>query len=53
MRKESREMSAEWAMGVLIKAPYVTVSMTEEDGPPMPFRCRWQGWAKCSISTVP
>ncbi|MCQ2218027.1 MAG: pyridoxamine 5'-phosphate oxidase family protein [Paludibacteraceae bacterium] len=34
MRKESREMSAEWAMGVLIKAPYVTVSMTEEDGTP-------------------
>lgn len=34
MRKESREMSAEWALEVLDKAPYVTVSMTEEDGTP-------------------
>lgn len=34
MRKESREMSAEWAMEVLDKAPYITVSMTEEDGTP-------------------
>lgn len=39
MRKESREMSAEWALEVLDKAPYVTVSMTEEDGTPygLPF----------------
>lgn len=34
MRKESREMGAEWALEVLDKAPYVTVSMTEEDGTP-------------------
>lgn len=34
MRKESREMSAEWALEVLDKAPYVTVSMTVEDGTP-------------------
>lgn len=34
MGKESREMSAEWALEVLDKAPYVTVSMTEEDGTP-------------------
>ncbi|MBQ0029079.1 MAG: pyridoxamine 5'-phosphate oxidase family protein [Bacteroidales bacterium] len=34
MRKESREMSAEWALEVFDKAPYITVSMTEEDGTP-------------------
>lgn len=27
-------MSAEWALDVLDKAPYITVSMTEEDGMP-------------------
>lgn len=34
MRKESRQMSAEWATEVLRKAPFVTVSMTAEDGTP-------------------
>jgi len=34
MRKVSREMPAEWAMEVLDKAPYITVSMTEADGTP-------------------
>lgn len=34
MRKESREMSAEWALEVFDKAPYITVSMDGEDGTP-------------------
>ncbi len=34
MRKASREMSAEWAQDVLDHAPYITVSMTAEDGAP-------------------
>lgn len=34
MRKESRQMSAEWAMEVFDKAPYITVSMSEENGMP-------------------
>lgn len=34
MRKKSRQMDAEWALGVLDRAPYVTVSMTEDDGTP-------------------
>jgi len=34
MRKASREMSAEWALEVFDKAPYITVSMTEADGMP-------------------
>lgn len=34
MRKASREMSAEWAQDVLDRAPYITVSMTDEDGAP-------------------
>lgn len=34
MRKESRQMSAEWALEVLDCAPYITVSMTEENGMP-------------------
>ncbi|MCQ2216325.1 MAG: pyridoxamine 5'-phosphate oxidase family protein [Bacteroidales bacterium] len=34
MRKASREMSAEWALEVLDKAPYITVSMTDSDGMP-------------------
>ena len=32
MRKVSREMSAEWALEVFDKAPYITVSMTGADG---------------------
>lgn len=32
MRKKSREMSAEWALEVMHKAPYITVSFTREDG---------------------
>ncbi|MCQ2375863.1 MAG: pyridoxamine 5'-phosphate oxidase family protein [Salinivirgaceae bacterium] len=34
MRKESRQMSAEWALEVLDKAPYVTVSMVDANGLP-------------------
>ncbi len=34
MRKKSREKSAEWALEVFDKAPYVTVSMSREDGTP-------------------
>lgn len=34
MRKKSREMSAEWALDVMRKAPYVTVSFTRPDGTP-------------------
>jgi len=32
MRKVSREMSAEWALEVMHKAPYITVSFTKPDG---------------------
>lgn len=32
MRKRSREMSAEWALEVMRKAPYITVSFTRPDG---------------------
>lgn len=34
MRRNDREMSAEWAVEVLDRAPYVTVSMTALDGSP-------------------
>ena len=34
MRKKSREMSAAWALDVMDKAPYITVSMTTADGMP-------------------
>ena len=34
MRKKSREMSASWALEVMDKAPYITVSMTTPDGMP-------------------
>lgn len=34
MRKASRKQSAEWALGVFDKAPYVTVSMMREDSTP-------------------
>ena len=32
MRKESRAMDAKWALDVMHKAPYITVSMTDENG---------------------
>lgn len=32
MRKKSREMSREWALEVMRKAPYITVSFTRPDG---------------------
>lgn len=41
MRKESRQMSAEWALEVLDKAPYITISMADEEG--MPYG-RTKGW---------
>ena len=34
MRKKSREMDAAWALEVMDKAPYITVSMTDADGMP-------------------
>ena len=34
MRKESRQMSSEWALEVLDKAPYITVSMADDEGKP-------------------
>lgn len=34
MRKASRQQSAEWAMQVFDRAPYVTVSMSRPDGTP-------------------
>ncbi len=34
MRKASRQMDATWALDVLRKAPYVTVSMVRPDGTP-------------------
>lgn len=32
MRRESRAMDSDWALGVMRKAPYVTVSFTRPDG---------------------
>ena len=32
MRKASREMSAEWALNVMRRAPYITVSLVRDDG---------------------
>ena len=32
MRKASREMSADWALEIMHKAPYITVSFTRPDG---------------------
>ena len=34
MRKKSREMDATWALDVMDKAPYMTVSMTDTNGMP-------------------
>ena len=34
MRKESRAMDSEWALEVMHKAPYVTVSFIDEYGRP-------------------
>lgn len=34
MRKKSREMSAEWALEVFDRAPYITVSMTDKEEMP-------------------
>lgn len=34
MRKKSREMDATWALEVMDKAPYITVSMTDGNGMP-------------------
>ena len=32
MRKASREMDSEWALEIMRKAPYITVSFTRPDG---------------------
>ena len=34
MRKESRAMDSLWALEVMHKAPYITVSFIDEDGKP-------------------
>lgn len=34
MRKKSREMNATWALEVMDKAPYITVSMSDDNGMP-------------------
>ena len=34
MRKESRAMDSEWALEVMHKAPYITVSFIDEEGKP-------------------
>ena len=34
MRKKSREMDATWALEVMDKAPFITVSMSDADGTP-------------------
>ena len=34
MRKESRAMDSQWALEVMHKAPYMTVSFIDEDGKP-------------------
>ena len=34
MRKKRREMEAAWALEVMDKAPYITVSMSDADGKP-------------------
>ena len=34
MRKKSREMNSEWALEVMHKAPYITVSFTDATGRP-------------------
>ena len=34
MKKKSREMDASWALEVMDKAPYITVSMSDADGMP-------------------
>ena len=32
MRKESRAMDSQWALEVMLKAPYMTASFIDEDG---------------------
>ena len=34
MRKESRAMDSQWALEVMHKAPYITVSFIDKDGKP-------------------
>ncbi len=34
MRKKSRAMDSGWALEVMHKAPYITVSFIDEDGKP-------------------
>ena len=33
-------MDSQWALEVMRKAPYITVSFIDEDGKPYGFRCR-------------
>ena len=37
MRKKSRAMDSEWALEIMHKAPYITVSFIDEDGKPYGF----------------
>ena len=34
MKKKSRAMDCEWALEVMHKAPYITVSFIDEEGKP-------------------
>ena len=34
MRKKTREMNSQWALEVMRKAPFVTVSFVDESGKP-------------------
>ena len=40
MRKKSRAMDSEWALEVMHKAPYITVSFIDEDGKLTAYRFR-------------
>lgn len=47
MRKASREMDSQWALEVMRKAPYITVSFTQADGSaygvPLSLACTSEG----------
>ena len=40
MRKVSRAMDSQWALEVMHKAPYITVSFIDEDGNPTVYLFR-------------
>lgn len=55
MRKKSREMNAEWALAVMDRAPYMTVSMTDADGMPyaVPLSLARIGVVRITLTTPP